>query len=121
MKSSKSSLNHYKKTLNIQMLSIISMMFQKDENEYISIRRKYSEILYQWGLMEKRNEIMSSTNTELCISSNYSKGCYICRLPIRGLCLICLKCSHGGHLDHMREWFKKYNYCPSGCKCLCEF
>jgi hypothetical protein len=31
----------------------------------------------------------------------------------------CLKCGHGGHEDHLRQWFSKEVVCPAGCGCAC--
>ena len=32
----------------------------------------------------------------------------------------CQSCRHGGHADHMREWFERHDECPvSGCNCRC--
>ena len=32
----------------------------------------------------------------------------------------CQSCRHGGHADHMREWFERHDECPvSGCVCRC--
>jgi len=32
----------------------------------------------------------------------------------------CCSCNHGGHLSHIRDWFKEYAVCPaSGCDCRC--
>ena len=32
----------------------------------------------------------------------------------------CQSCRHGGHADHMREWFERHDECPvSGCACRC--
>lgn len=32
----------------------------------------------------------------------------------------CQTCRHGGHAEHMREWFKRHNECPvSSCACRC--
>lgn len=34
----------------------------------------------------------------------------------------CLSCRHGGHAQHMIEWFGKHQVCPvSGCDCRCQF
>jgi len=32
-------------------------------------------------------------------------------------------CNHGGHLEHIRNWFvkEKNTYCPAGCNCQCVF
>ena len=31
----------------------------------------------------------------------------------------CLNCGHGGHTDHLLEWFKTQQLCPTGCGCNC--
>eukprot|EP00656_Telonema_subtile_P049978 TRINITY_DN6351_c0_g1_i2.p1 TRINITY_DN6351_c0_g1~~TRINITY_DN6351_c0_g1_i2.p1 ORF type:complete len:743 (-),score=204.45 TRINITY_DN6351_c0_g1_i2:223-2451(-) len=33
----------------------------------------------------------------------------------------CLKCKHGGHSDHLQQWFQQHNECPvAGCGCKCN-
>ena len=33
----------------------------------------------------------------------------------------CQTCRHGGHAEHMSEWFKHHDECPvSGCNCRCS-
>ena len=49
----------------------------------------------------------------------YSLYCSICRLPVKGSCSICLKCLHGGHVNHFNTWFNSYEFCPTGCGCKC--
>lgn len=49
----------------------------------------------------------------------YSLYCSICRLPVKGSCSICLKCLHGGHVNHFHTWFNSYDFCPTGCGCRC--
>eukprot|EP00056_Hartaetosiga_gracilis_P008559 m.122440 g.122440 ORF g.122440 m.122440 type:complete len:316 (+) comp12938_c0_seq26:354-1301(+) len=49
----------------------------------------------------------------------FSDHCSICRLPCRGLMIWC-RCGHGGHADHMREWFQTETKCPGGCGHSCE-
>eukprot|EP01064_Diplonema_japonicum_P004880 TRINITY_DN13222_c0_g1_i2.p1 TRINITY_DN13222_c0_g1~~TRINITY_DN13222_c0_g1_i2.p1 ORF type:complete len:902 (+),score=174.55 TRINITY_DN13222_c0_g1_i2:129-2834(+) len=32
----------------------------------------------------------------------------------------CLTCQHGGHVDHLLEWFTRHEHCPvAGCECHC--
>ncbi len=32
----------------------------------------------------------------------------------------CTKCRHGGHLDHIKEWFNDLLICPvADCSCIC--
>ncbi|XP_071480609.1 GATOR2 complex protein WDR24-like [Diadema antillarum] len=47
--------------------------------------------------------------------------CSICHLPVKGLYAWCQGCSHGGHINHMREWFKTSRFCPTGCGHQCEY
>jgi hypothetical protein len=46
--------------------------------------------------------------------------CSLCNLSARGLVSVCLYCRHGGHSDHMRDWFKGESVCPTGCGCVCR-
>lgn len=33
----------------------------------------------------------------------------------------CQTCGHGGHINHVREWFSCHSVCPAnGCKCQCQ-
>ncbi|CAK9302039.1 unnamed protein product [Gordionus sp. m RMFG-2023] len=47
--------------------------------------------------------------------------CSICHLPVKGLYLSCIGCLHGGHLEHLSNWFHNHNFCPTGCGHMCEF
>lgn len=33
----------------------------------------------------------------------------------------CLICGHGGHSDHLEDWFKEFDVCSTGCGCRCRF
>ncbi|KAF5399249.1 hypothetical protein PHET_07631 [Paragonimus heterotremus] len=55
-----------------------------------------------------------------------SLQCSICRTQARGLVFICPVCYHGGHVDHLLQWFarveltKSARQCPSlDCTCCC--
>ncbi|VDP70205.1 unnamed protein product [Echinostoma caproni] len=32
--------------------------------------------------------------------------CTICRTRVRGLVFLCEQCNHGGHMDHLSQWFR---------------
>lgn len=51
----------------------------------------------------------------------FASKCCICDEVIKGLYVWCQGCSHGGHVQHLKEWFSKYQQCPTGCGHLCEF
>jgi len=80
--------------------------------------------LDRWNLIEKKNEILkfspSQKKEEMDLCLNVRK-CSICRLLVRGLSIQCFICGHGGHLNHLQNWFKKNQQCASGCGCICAF
>ncbi|KAL9653779.1 hypothetical protein ABK040_012840 [Willaertia magna] len=45
--------------------------------------------------------------------------CSLCRVPVRGVCVYCYNCGHGGHIEHMQKWFSSNDTCPAGCGCSC--
>jgi SEA/GATOR complex protein SEA2/WDR24 len=47
--------------------------------------------------------------------------CSICRRAVRGHFVWCSGCGHGGHIEHMRQWFAAGNdFCPTGCNHRCN-
>ncbi|KAI1726397.1 zinc-ribbon, c4HC2 type domain-containing protein [Ditylenchus destructor] len=64
----------------------------------------------------------SSTHCKACNTDSMSvTRCSICEQLVRGVWSSCDYCGHGGHTDHMREWFAKFNYCPFiGCGHFCQ-
>lgn len=47
--------------------------------------------------------------------------CCICHLPVKGVFLWCQGCSHGGHVQHVKDWFSRNVECPTGCGHVCEY
>ncbi|CAL8101976.1 unnamed protein product [Calicophoron daubneyi] len=52
--------------------------------------------------------------------------CSICRTRVKGLIFVCDCCNHGGHIDHLAQWFNsegaenQSRQCPVvGCRCHC--
>lgn len=113
-------------------------------NEFDIVIKFYSEILYQWSLYNKRIEILeyicekpnehdekfecSKICTKCSQPTNNSKcakckthllNCSICNTPVSGLSTYCVLCGHGGHYDHLIQWFKRHDDCPKACGCRC--
>ena len=45
---------------------------------------------------------------------------YLRQEVLSGYVTFCMKCSHGSHASHAREWFARHQICPaSDCQCLC--
>lgn len=40
---------------------------------------------------------------------------------VRGLYAWCQGCTHGGHVMHLKEWFRCNRQCPTGCGHVCEY
>jgi hypothetical protein len=49
--------------------------------------------------------------------------CGVCEAPVKGVALVCGTCGHGGHAQHLRDWWSDAGQdaavCPSGCGCRC--
>ena len=45
--------------------------------------------------------------------------CSVCELLVRGLYVWCQGCGHGGHAEHMADWFSTSRVCPTGCMHRC--
>lgn len=52
---------------------------------------------------------------------DFAFRCIICDNAVRGLFILCELCGHGGHVNHLAQWFSNHNECPSGCGCQCTF
>ena len=63
----------------------------------------------------------SSSSAVRCSQCNvFAAHCVICQLSLRGLATVCLQCGHGGHMEHIREWFEGgEKECATGCGCRC--
>lgn len=49
-----------------------------------------------------------------------SSRCAICNEIVRGAYTFCNICCHGGHLQHVIDWFSHNPKCPK-CNHLCEY
>lgn len=67
-------------------------------------------------------EKVLSPKTHACRSCNsYAFQCSICTNSVRGLFTVCFSCGHGGHFEHLMQWFSEHSVCPTGCGCKCNF
>nr|XP_033799761.1 GATOR complex protein WDR59 isoform X3 [Geotrypetes seraphini] len=111
--------------------------------QFDDFKKCYSEILYRWGLREKRAEVLKFVScppephrgiefgvycthcrsevrgTQCAICKGFTFQCAICHVAVRGSSNFCLTCGHGGHTSHMMEWFCTQEVCPTGCGCHC--
>ena len=136
-----------------------------DGKRYGTYINMYGDLLYGWGMLTQRTELMKhlvyfvpsvrgknngTASTEMpdcgesqgigvaplcprCLASAnplnnvcpncqcYAFHCTICANSVRGLFTSCFTCGHGGHFEHMIDWFADNTVCPSGCGCTCVF
>ena len=111
-----------------------------------SYKHAYANLLFSWGNYIERCEVLKTLSSPAVMEKEMvvyaadssevpptgpSKGtgpavlvkrpkCSICEITVRGLSLFCLSCGHGGHVQHMTNWFKLYADCPAGCGCHCK-
>ncbi|VDM43337.1 unnamed protein product [Toxocara canis] len=52
------------------------------------------------------------------VSTNVSPICKNA-MPVRGVWGWCRECRHGGHPEHLAQWFSTDSHCPTGCGHLC--
>uniref|UniRef100_A0A7E4UQD9 RWD domain-containing protein n=1 Tax=Panagrellus redivivus TaxID=6233 RepID=A0A7E4UQD9_PANRE len=115
-------------------------------DEFEDARVSYGEILSRWGMYKQAAEVYKFCPTqqpepfvervfcdkcqEPVFGDNLGKcqrcrgpsiSCALCQRPCTGLLLTCPRCSHGGHVDHIRRWFREQSACPLGCGCICPF
>ena len=83
--------------------------------------------IYNMGI--NKNKIPNIIKEDICPKCKYKfTKCSVCSCPIKlsqksnNECIVfCNKCSHGGHYDHYKGWFKEFNECPnSRCDCRCQ-
>ncbi|XP_066493720.1 GATOR2 complex protein WDR59 isoform X1 [Tiliqua scincoides] len=111
--------------------------------QFDDFKKCYGEILYRWGLREKRAEVLKFVScppdphkgiefgvycshccsevrgVQCAICKGFAFQCAICHVAVRGSSNFCLTCGHGGHTSHMMEWFRTQEVCPTGCGCHC--
>ncbi|CAI5726403.1 unnamed protein product [Peronospora farinosa] len=116
----------------------------EDEARYDIYKESYAALLYRYGAMNLRNEVLKTKShcTQdlrgismgvICHSCNaktidavcthcraFALRCSVCQLVVRGQSMFCMTCGHGGHATHVREWFESETMCPTGCSCWCK-
>ncbi|XP_068117783.1 GATOR2 complex protein WDR59 isoform X3 [Hyperolius riggenbachi] len=123
--------------------SIDRILDPANAQQFDDFKKCYGEILYRWGLQEKRAEVLKFVScppephrgiefgvycthcrsevrgTQCAICKGFTFQCAICHVAVRGSSNFCLSCGHGGHTAHMLEWFSTQEVCPTGCGCHC--
>ncbi|NXU56588.1 WDR59 protein, partial [Turnix velox] len=129
--------------MDFSSLSSSRLLDPANTQQFDDFKKCYGEILYRWGLREKRAEVLKFVScppdphkgiefgvycshcrsevrgTQCAICKGFTFQCAICHVAVRGSSNFCLTCGHGGHTSHMMEWFRTQEVCPTGCGCHC--
>uniref|UniRef100_A0A3P9KZL8 WD repeat domain 59 n=1 Tax=Oryzias latipes TaxID=8090 RepID=A0A3P9KZL8_ORYLA len=111
--------------------------------QFDDFKKCYGEILYRWGLRDKRADVLKfascppephkgiefgvycchcrsqARGTQCAVCKHLTFQCAVCHVAVRGSSNFCLSCGHGGHTNHMMDWFRRQDECPAGCGCHC--
>eukprot|EP00743_Colponemidia_sp_Colp-15_P008390 GILK01009116.1.p1 GENE.GILK01009116.1~~GILK01009116.1.p1 ORF type:complete len:1037 (+),score=156.36 GILK01009116.1:75-3185(+) len=125
-------------------LEMTSLLHPNKLALYDQYRRVYADLLYRWGALNAHKEVLKYVKFKqaagdrevqmaqpcfrcreplvagVCVRCNkYGFRCSFCHIAVKGLSIYCNSCGHGGHTDHIRQWFASEQLCPSGCGCHC--
>ncbi|KAJ1919404.1 SEA (Seh1-associated) complex subunit [Mycoemilia scoparia] len=81
-------------------------------------------IKWSCGHCNEKLEPINGLSRWYCVTCNRaSQTCSICLLPVKGRYIWCQGCGHGGHAQHINEWFSEHRneVCPAGCGHQCQF
>ncbi|XP_050443841.1 GATOR complex protein WDR59 [Adelges cooleyi] len=114
---------------------------------YDEYKKTYMDVLDNLGLLDQQASVKKflkhqtqKSNTVLfkffvecikCKSSvidgycsrcqRFNLKCSICNSTVRGAAHVCLVCGHGGHANHLVEWFNTETTCAANCGCCCIY
>ncbi|KAF9106969.1 hypothetical protein BGX29_007792 [Mortierella sp. GBA35] len=85
----------------------------------LGIEKRGPQIFNKCFECEKR--LYPTYKCDFCKRMRVGIKCTICHISVRGRTSVCLKCAHGGHTEHLWEWFvqEQNTVCPTGCGCEC--
>mmetsp|Transcript_10109 Transcript_10109/g.18577 ORF Transcript_10109/g.18577 Transcript_10109/m.18577 type:complete len:1276 (-) Transcript_10109:194-4021(-) len=104
---------------------IISVYKPHDTERYFTSTSQIPEGCSNCQKTDPKNFIVKTDNTTfkgVCSGCHLPVSrCSICEQLVRGTYVWCQGCGHGGHLDHLSEWFATEKTCPTGCGHICTF
>ncbi|VVC45443.1 WD40/YVTN repeat-like-containing domain,WD40-repeat-containing domain,WD40 repeat,WD40 repeat [Cinara cedri] len=88
-------------------------------NSILQLHRTSTSVYLSCGLCFKG----LNRNSRHCYSCRQSEcaRCALCQRIVKGMFAWCRGCAHGGHINHMKQWFMENKYCPTGCGHKCEY
>ena len=101
----------------------LKQKYEQNESKFLPIEEGREEGInlgVSFSCLTCQNAIDPRTN--YCQSCrDFAFRCSICETAVKGLFTFCDMCKHGGHLNHLVNWFSNNSFCPTGCGCQCRF
>lgn len=131
------SLVPWLETNQISPSSDIGLLTENKSHNYDRLKLAYADILNRWQLLVPKTQVLKYLSSSKLVQTSHVGStaadsmtvgfsfdaqlkCTFCRLPVKGMANVCLKCGHGGHMEHVKYWFdEKSDVCASGCGCYC--
>mmetsp|Transcript_28840 Transcript_28840/g.51362 ORF Transcript_28840/g.51362 Transcript_28840/m.51362 type:complete len:216 (+) Transcript_28840:1571-2218(+) len=110
-------VEHFNEILFRWDMKRMALLISKELSNYTS--RLVSD---SRSLGYENHEFMTELRSDSLMCNRCEKSiltCMICSRLVKGLSVFCPKCGHGGHRDHVIDWFGEETSCALGCGCMC--
>jgi hypothetical protein len=94
----------------LQLHTIATDFIKDNVMEAIAMQNQESTTIYIGCSQCNKTILGTGTVCEKC--KRQSSNCAVCHVGVKGLATWCQGCGHGGHQQHMQQWFKLYYVCP---------
>lgn len=106
--------------LNQRALVLKNIGSHSSYKEIFGETKAWQDKLSNVRVVCQKDNCSNECNSVKCLKcKDYCLYCSICRLPVKGTVSACVKCLHGGHINHYNSWFEDNDLCPTGCGCKC--
>lgn len=127
-------------SVKIEMFNEVQLGFSEDsfgislidteDKRYNRYRDEYANILYTWGHILRRAEILKFNYEDNIPMTDSHKGkvqlfnaqrdsCGYCGLKLTRRVFSCHKCEHVTHATCASDWWRQSDECATGCGCRC--
>ncbi|KAL3102002.1 hypothetical protein niasHS_003411 [Heterodera schachtii] len=112
-------MNYLELLQRLRLWRVAALFVKFCSRPKISQLSNESTFMKVWCTHCKNAALRASPRCKSC-QRLHDYNCCICETRVRGLWTTCSGCGHGGHLEHIREWFAQWDECPvPGCGHKC--
>lgn len=113
--------DEYKKTY-MDVLDNLGLLDQQASVKKFLKHQTQKSCAFVFKFIVECNKCKGSVKDGYCLQcQQFNLKCSLCNSTVRGAAHVCLKCGHGGHANHLIEWFNKETLCAINCGCCCLF